>query len=349
MITQPYVPAYRVPLFDAVAKALAAQAIELRVYAGRPVGAQAARGDEATADWMYPIIERSVEVRGRVISFRDLPAHARTADLVISELAVGNLLAWKRLLTRKPTGLWGHGGAFTAAPSRLGDRLKALMARLARFTLTYSAEGRRRLISAGARPHDVSVLGNSTDTLPIRAAVLRERAVRSAPPIRTALFVGGLDASKRIDFLLDVYRAARGIDPQLRLIIVGRGPMLAQIETARSELGGITIVPEARGDELGRIGAQCDMIWMPGRVGLIAVDAIAMGLPVHTVAHEAHAPEIEFLDEAEVAYLPNDPDSFAAASLAGAGQLPLRDDMPTIEGVSARMASRIMDDLTRRG
>ena len=85
-------------------------------------------------------------------------------------------------------------------------------------------------------------------------------------------------------------------------------------------------------------------MWIPGRVGLVAVDALAMGLPVHTTRYPYHAPEIEFLAENEVAFLGPDPVRFARESLtlisASPGRV-LRADIPTIETVSRNMASVI--------
>ena len=40
------------------------------------------------------------------------------------------------------------------------------------------------------------------------------------------------------------------------------------------------------------LGCVCDVMVIPGRVGLVAVDAMALGLPLVTTKHDAHAPEL---------------------------------------------------------
>jgi hypothetical protein len=58
-------------------------------------------------------------------------------------------------------------------------------------------------------------------------------------------------------------------------------------------------------------------IWMPGRVGLVAVDALALGLPVLTTHFPFHAPELEYLVEGRsVHFLPAIAENFASEALA---------------------------------
>jgi len=339
--TQPYLPTYRVPLFDALQQELAQQEGSFRVYAGTPHGDQAGRDDEADASWQRPMRSRSLRLGDRKIEMRSLPDGAATADVLVTELAVGNLLAWRRLIGRKPTVLWGHGAAYVTKPSKLGDLLKVCMVRLASHTMTYTEGGRAHLIMRRAPARKISAIGNSTDSEILRQGIVefRSRATRNAGT--SALFIGGLDASKRIDFLLDAARHARELEPTFTLVIVGRGPLEDVVRQAADERGGIRLISQARGRDLAELAASADMIWMPGRVGLVAVDAIALGLPVHTVRHGLHAPEIEMLRRGEVEYLPNSPGSFARESLKRAGQLPLRDDYPTVQRVAHRMAEVI--------
>src|SRR5665811_108326 len=58
-------------------------------------------------------------------------------------------------------------------------------------------------------------------------------------------------------------------------------------------------------------------IWMPGRVGLIAVDALALGLPVLTTRFPFHAPELDYLvDGRTVHFLPETAGAYAKGALA---------------------------------
>lgn len=338
VFTQPYVPAYRVALFEALEERLLELGATLKVYASAPDGRQAARGDAVEARWIRTLVSRTIRVGSRQVKLRHLPFAASHAAVVVTELEVGNALAWCRLLSGRPTILWGHGAPYTTRPSKLGDMLKARMAGLADHTFTYTEGGRKYLLDLGVDSTKVTAVGNSTDTHLLRQAVIESRASKeedSRSP--SALFVGGLDETKRIDFLLQAAREAKKIDHNFVLTVVGRGVMGQRVSVAETETGAVHLIAEARGRELAEIAARADMIWMPGRVGLVAVDAIALGLPVHTVWHDSHAPELEFLGEKEVAFLPDNPRDFARESLARSGQLPLRDDYPTIEGVVRQM------------
>jgi hypothetical protein len=82
---------------------------------------------------------------------------------------------------------------------------------------------------------------------------------------------------------------------------------------------------------------------MPGRVGLVAIDALALGLPVHTTDFGFHAPEIEFLQPGELEYLPDNPTQYSLESLSLITQRrkwperPLRNDIPSVQHVAAAM------------
>ena len=51
---------------------------------------------------------------------------------------------------------------------------------------------------------------------------------------------------------------------------------------------------------------------MPGRIGLIAAEALALGIPVITTDWPYHVPETEYLSEGVSTFTaPNDPESYA--------------------------------------
>lgn len=342
LITQPYVPAYRVPLFNAIHDKLAARGVSVSVVAGNPSGAQAARGDAHRAEWQEPLREVSVPVGRWRLALRTFPRSVRP-DLVVSELEALNTLAWQRSFRSSRLVLWGHGKPYVNRANWLSERLEWALARRSTAVMTYTAEGRRYLLEhGGLSPGKVTAIGNSTDSARLRAGYLSvtdsriEELTRRYGRGPIALFVGGLDATKRIDFLLDAAREAHRIQPDFRLVIVGRGALQAEVLAAAAPGGPIIHIPEARGDELSELGHVASAVWMPGRVGLVAVDAIALNLPVFTTNYEFHAPEIDFLREDEREFLPDDALRFAedALALMTRKRPPLRDDFPTIEAVS---------------
>lgn len=362
-VTQPYVPAYREPLFEAIHRLLDAGGVELQVWASHPGGEQALRGDSISRPWMRTLKSRQLSIAGRVVNVRFAPREMRSADLVVSELEALNTLAWA-LPHRIPLVLWGHGKSYVGPPNPFGDRIEWSLAARARHIMTYAPSGADYLVSAGSIPaNKVTAIGNSTDSARLRSlltrleqdAVKRVRCRHELSDGPTALFVGGIDSSKRIDFVLEAYRAAKSLDPATNLIVAGSGAQASTVAECAERLAGLRYVPRANPHELAEFAAVSDAVWMPGRVGLVAVDALAVGLPVHTTRFAFHAPEIEFLRDSEVEYLPNDPKQFARDSLrlmSSSVRWPerqLRNDIPSIDKVAEQFTEVVFAELERNG
>lgn len=92
-------------------------------------------------------------------------------------------------------------------------------------------------------------------------------------------------------------------------------------------------------------------IWMPGRVGLVAVDALALNLPVCTTSYAFHAPELDFLQPGEVFVLSDEPAAYAQEALdVMDGPRPIaRDDFPSIESVSRNFVNVVTNVLPTGG
>lgn len=348
--TQPYVPAYRVPLFDELERQLERQGARLAVYSGTPDRLQAMRGDSATSGrWHRPLSSVRLPVLRWHLEYRKLPRAAKEADVLVTELEALNVTGWSRTRRQKVV-LWGHGKPYVTSAPWLAESIEWSLVRRADHVMTYAPSGRAYLMQkAQVSPRHVTAIGNSTDTEALRAH-LRGLSGVELDDLRarygngpTALFVGGLDQSKRIDFVLEAFRQAVSINSDFKLIVAGNGPMIGEVRAVADADARLIYYPRAIGKELAALGAVANALWMPGRVGLVAVDAIALGLDIHTTAYEYHAPEVEFLRGGEHLELPNDPHSFAAASLdvmSRAGKWPhrtLRTDIPTVSTVASRM------------
>lgn len=353
VVTQPYVPAYRVPLFDAVASQLKSRGLELQVFSASPTGEQSLRGDRATGPWHHELRSRTIHVAGRQISVRSLPPEASDAVVLVSELEALNTLAWRESFRKRPLILWGHGKGYVNDTGALADRVEWVLARRSAHIMTYAASGRDYLVERGGiRGEKVTAIGNSTDTSTLRHATEELLgAPASSSPQPHALYVGGLDASKRIDFLLDAFVHARAVDPTFTLTVVGRGADQDKIRSFAAANDTVRFIEEARGRKLAEVASTARAMWIPGRVGLVAVDALALGLPVHTTRFAYHAPEIEYLQDDEVGFFGPSAEEFAQQSLramANSGPRRLRSDIPTIDRVARAFASVIFDTLDRQ-
>ncbi|MDE0573652.1 glycosyltransferase family 4 protein [Demequina sp. B12] len=324
VLTQSYVPEYRIPLFNAIATRLSDAGAEFVVAAGKPSRLQAQRGDESRGGpWHRDVPSRALNLGGRLVRCRTLPRDLKGADVLVTEFDAKNMLAWgvPPHGARKVV-LWGHGKPYVTRTNRVNEQLKRLLVSRVAGVMTYTEGGRDHVVrSLGGDPDSVVAIGNAVDTHVARRARMEAASSGEGDDLRQrlgggphALYVGGLDASKRIDFLIAAAQALRGLNDGSRLIVCGDGVERARVEEAAAA-GDVHFVGRVGRSQLGAVSASASAIWVPGRVGLVAVDAVALGLPLYTTDYAFHAPEIEFLREPWLQKLPDDPQAFASAAL----------------------------------
>jgi len=303
VIVQPYVPAYRVPLFEGLRARLLADGVELIVVAGTPKGGQAARNDSAKLSFQRPARQLELRFRGRSLRLKLARSVTRGADLVVSELASGALETYGlQLRRRQKTAVWGHGYAATSVPSGLDTRLERWLMRRADRVFVYTDAGHVEAVAAGVDPPLITVLNNTVDTTALRAAIdsISEndvdefRRAHSLGPGPICMFIGGLDDSKRVEFLLRAGEALAVRIPGFRLVICGDGEQRSLVSRFQSSpwlcyLGRVSVREKAL---LARCGS---LILNPGRVGLIAPESFVMGTPIAATAWPYHAPEFAYL------------------------------------------------------
>jgi glycosyltransferase involved in cell wall biosynthesis len=131
--------------------------------------------------------------------------------------------------------------------------------------------GRREFISGGLRGDRIGVKSNSVD----------DPGPRPRPPSAsdTVVFLGRLSEEKGAQVLLDAWERA-GTD--LRLVIVGTGPLEPQLRTRASatvDLVGSLHSTEVADLLLSARALVFPSIWFEGQ-GLVALEAAASGVPV---------------------------------------------------------------------
>ena len=348
---QPYVPDFRVPLFDELSAQLSAEGLELVVAHGRPFGAQARRADVgASREWMHEVRVNFRRIAGSDIRYKHVSAEVRSARVVVAELASGDLTTWRQLLQRSSQlVLWGHGKSYVSATRPLDSRLEALQARWAAHAMTYVPSGMVNLVEHGVDPSKVTAVGNSTDTVTLRALAAEARPRRQrileglGAGSHTVLYAGGLDGDKRIDFLLAAAERAAGLDPDFTLLVAGDGEQAGLVRALEGRRW-LRWVGHADTAKLAELSTVAECVWMPGRVGLVAIDALALQLPLLTTHYKFHAPEIELLTpETDVFYLPDSPRAFAESALElmghwrAEGKPVSTTPVPTVAEVAANM------------
>lgn len=360
-ITQPYVPRYRLPLLDRIISSLADKDVQARVfYASDTNAAGRARGDSEAPAWAEQVQGYSTATTLGVGTYRRLPDGWRRPDLLLTELAAGNGNAWASKFTRRPYVLIGHGKGYTNEESQASIRLEAEICKSARHVLTYVESGRREVIARTGLPtHRVSAFRNSTDTYELSrhvAAVTTQevdqfRAEKHiSPKARCALFIGALEAYKRIDLLSEAAEIVFRQDPEVHLIVGGDGPERAVIEQLCSKyVRRVTWLGRIETADVALAGRVSSFVVCPGRVGLLAVDSLALGLPLLTTNYRYHGPEIEYLaSDRSLVVVAEDADELAGAWLqmkTSARRPSMRP--PTIGDAASHIADVVLRQLGR--
>lgn len=310
LIVQPYIPAYRAPLFSALNDRLSDLGIEFLVAHGSPHGMQAARQDAVHGQpWSVALDQRVVRIPGGSIQRRSVSAvlSAFQPTHVVIEQALHNLESYEigawALRTRVPVAMWGQGNSYSIRGSQPKEALKLWLTKKASWFFAYTEGGRDHLVSKGFPSGRVTVLRNSTDTDALKAdleslnpktlAVFQEEQGLDASC--SALFLGGLDVRKGLPFLLAAAERVRASLPGFLLMIAGEGVLAQDLAHRQAQGAPIRVLGRVEGAERARALASATVLAIPEWVGLVAVDSLAAGVPIVTTLHPRHAPEFEYL------------------------------------------------------
>jgi colanic acid/amylovoran biosynthesis glycosyltransferase len=323
-----------------------------------------AQGERILIDALLPpeAGPRHAELAALRASVRYLPRHPRLRQprVAATHLAVGlrSPLVWVRLAARaRRHGTWRRflqAGLTAARARKEGARhLHAHFATAATdvardaaalahrpFTVTahakdifhadYAPQLARRLENASAvvtvSEHNARHLRGVLDGVPVHHI---PNGVRPGPPAPASpdgplLFVGRLVAKKGVDVLIDACALLSAELPELRLEILGGGP-LAEDLAGRARRVGIAARVRFLGpqpaEEVEAAFRRCSLVALPCRIDeqgdregmpTVLVEALARGVPV-VATHVVGIPELVRHRETGLLVPPNDPRALAAA------------------------------------
>lgn len=323
-IVQDCIPGYRWAFFEALYSMGLQENISYVVYTSDPV--------EGNVDEFFKAVyipNREINL-GRITRWHTKLEELKSSDLIILEQALHNpLLLWKFLLRRPhniTTFLWGHGGYWTRRNNWLQEKVLWYVIRRADHFLAYT-EGGMKLVSMHGYPKDrITVLRNSVDTQRILDDIkdlsheehsewLLKHNVHSS---HIGCFIGEFRAEKDLPFLISALVHIRSRISDFEFIFFGGETGLSQIETALKKYPWIKYGGVADSKIKAHLSHAGAVILNPGRVGLIAVDSMAMGAPIITrKLKDTHAPEIEYLEHPHsILIAENDLDSYVTQSVA---------------------------------
>ena len=326
-IIQPAVPQYRVPFFTRLIAAAAEQGIHIDVFAGETPMETRARGDSSDAAFVRALGTRELAIHGRALFYKSTaPILRGDYDLVILEHAVRNIETYELLvrLGRRRVAFWGHGRTYTKSVSPRQESFKYWLARRATWFFGYTERSVEAVVERGFPRDRTTVLNNTIDTAALRSdlseisdsdvlAFSRRHDLRGS----TALYLGGIDSYKRIPFLLESALTAHELCPDFRLLIAGNGSDRPLVEDFVATNSWASYLGSVHGRDKALVLRSGQALCIPGRVGLVAVDSMAAGVPIVTTSFRYHAPEFDYLaDGVTTVVSDEDVDSYAAALVA---------------------------------
>lgn len=322
LIVQPMVPSYRQDFFHRVVTRLHNDGHQAIVATGTVTGAHAQRGDaaEVRPEWQRQRSGWGWFLGPMYLRYHGSWAYQRRADVVVCELATGCLDTYlaiaRRAVTRLLPGVrsprvitWGHVGGYTRLHGRILNAVETAMMRLSDHVLAYTPKGVEDARRRGVAWSSVTSLDNTVDLASLQRAVdgarslsaesawgqlTRDTTPGAAVPPRCAAYVGGLDRSKRIDFLVAALQRWWQTDPQLRVLVGGAGADAHLLDPA-VERGQVIRLGRVGDHEKALMSRVAQVMLMPGRVGLVAVESFVLALPIITTEHPFHAPEFDYL------------------------------------------------------
>lgn len=186
-------------------------------------------------------------------------------------LSTSAAVKWMHQQNRPVIG-WGLG-----SPPISGFRKRRRFSFIRRFDalISYSQRGAEEYTALGFPEEKIFVAHNSVALPPSAPIPSRPSTFDPRPNI---LFVGRLQARKRVDYLL---RACAELKQDIRLVIVGDGSERAAVETLAKEIyPSAEFVGSKHGAELKPYFAGADLFVLPGTGGLAVQEAMSYGLPV---------------------------------------------------------------------
>ncbi len=304
LIIQPRIPQFRVDYFNGLIPLMQSKGLDLKIAI--PSQIDDPRMDERS-DLVPHLPCRRIRLGVGRFRFDIMKMNLKSSnpDLIIIEHAMRTFLIFIYLKVKGyDTALWGHGINYTSSESLVARRIKQWVARKACHYFVYTEGGRRALLKQGLQNSKIHVMNNTISNpflVPqvkpfisvqkMKNEFIRQHNLRNK---QVFVFIGGIDKSKRLDFLLESFNVVSNLHPSAVLLLFGDGPDRSRLERCNTSskilfLGAATV-------ETKRILAEiATCILMPGRVGLIAIDSFQMGLPIISTNFDFHAPEFEYL------------------------------------------------------
>lgn len=278
-LQQRVLPGYRAPFFDLLASACDG-GMSLFTGLPRPVEGIATTDKLDVAN--YRLGENIHLFRGRfylcyqrglIDWLRDWNPDALIVEANPRYLATSSAVRWMRA-RGKPVIGWGLGAPDRGEGRGVEGKVWSAFIKQFEALVAYSQRGADEYAALGFPRERIFVAHNSVSPAPASAPDERPKTMDRC----TILFVGRLQARKRIDHLL---KACGELEPPPRLVIVGDGPERENLQAlARECYPEAEFIGAKHGVELKPYFTAADIFVLPGTGGLAVQEAMSYGLPV---------------------------------------------------------------------
>lgn len=296
LIVQPMFKQYRQEFFQLLAEKLQQNQIELVFCYSEPVPHEAVKADN--------IVQSDFEFTQVVpyrkfgpIFWQPLPKLSEF-QLVVVEQANKYVQNW-RLLLRRALGIkpllafWGHGFNHQQRGGWKEWIKRKVVARADGF-FAYTKPVADYVQAQGFAKHSIFVLNNSIDTKAFAKQVAQFRQGRAVNDKLVLIFCSALYQDKQLPLLLASAKKLYQLGLIGRLIVLGQGPQQDLCEQLAHE-PWLDYRGALFGEAKAQAFAEADVMFHPGLVGLVILDAFAAGLPFITTDFVGHSPEIGYL------------------------------------------------------
>lgn len=320
-------PRYRVPFFHRLVDTLADSGTECVVVAGEQREWAAMRGHpQVDADWLRTVPDpRDVSFgsTGPRLYGYGTALHWRDCDALImphrgTDIDV-NLELIKKRFTGRRIGVWGHLSRSVKKPNPFDLAVERWQMRRADHIFAYTQAGADMAVLGGIPAEKVTAVMNSVDVREVIDVSLKltDETIENLlerytlVPGRIFGYIGGLDVAKRVDFISDVLDRLWVIDKDVKFIFAGRGNQQDLLTSAVTR-GQAILLGYGGPVEKAVVTRISQALINPGRIGLVAIECLATGIPILTTDWDFHAPEYDYLTPGRDVYSSsNDVDAFA--------------------------------------
>lgn len=209
------------------------------------------------------------------------------------------------LIKRKKYILWGHGDDYTRLAKRnlLLRQIKHFILLNSDHFLAYTPTCASILVKAGYPIQKITILNNSTNTVRLRELIAKitepmvekfkiENQITSDICF---LAIGSLIRERELDFLIKSLKVIREKIGDFVLLVIGAGPEQKRLDLAQYDF--IRLLGHQDQEVLALTSKVCLALLNPGRVGLVAVDSFALGVPLIATINKRNAPEFYYLQD----------------------------------------------------